>query len=557
MTPSSLMLYARSIARLKPIQIYFLIKDRLGVSSNPRSTLSNFCLHKRSLKKPVFKYLGKNFPYEIEFFGVKTATQGDKIWVPSKVSKLWLYNLHYFDFLVSEKAFLEPEYSIDIIKNWIDECPVGQATSWDSYTTSLRIVNWIKFLDFSRASSIDETILCSLGTQVTWLNSNIEWHIQANHLFANLKAIIFGGCYFRCNLSNSILLRAINLLNEQISTQILNDGGHFERSPMYHSIILEDLLDIVNLAICSENDQLQKHLPFWMSVCKKMFHWLGVIIHPNNELPFFNDSCLNVAAQYTDLTDYGTSLGLDFTENKSFTEPKAFPNSCLLQNSGFWRANSKNMSIIFDVGEVKSTFQPGHTHAETLAIEVYAINEKVIGNGGISTYEKSPLRFFQRSSQNHSTIIVDNKNSSQVWSSFRLAKSAKIQEQVEACDHNSAFMVASHDGYSTTLKRVETKRKVTVKYDTISILDTLDGTSKEFTSRYILHPEINVISSGLQGDLILETPLKKIIKLQIHSGQLNFAESSYSEGFGSNIPTKVLDIFSQNGKTEITLQPLP
>ena len=556
MALTSPMLYARSIARLKPIQIYFLIKNRLGVFSKPRVSLSNFGLHKRSLRKPVFKYLGKNFPHEIEFFGVKTSTQNGKIWAHSNASKLWLYNLHYFDFLVSKKALLDSESSIRIIKNWIDECPPGQANSWDSYTTSLRIVNWVKYLDLSRPKRIDKAILCCLGKQVTWLNSNIEWHIQANHLFANLKAIIFGSCYFRCNLSDTILLRAVNLFNEQISTQILNDGGHFERSPMYHSIILEDLLDIINLANCSMDHRLQKHVPLWMSVCKKMFHWLSVMVHPNHEVPFFNDSCLNVAARYTDLADYGTSLGLNFTAKNSFTQKKASPNSCLLQNSGFWRANSKNMSIIFNVGEVTSTFQPGHTHAETLAIEFFVMNEKVIGNGGISTYEKSPLRSFQRSSQNHSTIIVGNKNSSQVWSSFRLAKSAKIQKQVHTCDHNSVSMLASHDGYSTTLKKIETNRKVTVKQDTISILDTLDGKSKEFTSRYILHPKMNVISSNRDGKLILETPLKKIVKLQIHSGHLKLAESSYSEGFGSNVPTKVLDIFSQNGKTEISFQAL-
>ena len=41
--------------------------------------------------------------------------------------------------------------------------------------------------------------------------------------------------------------RGIRILNEQLKEQILNDGGHFERSPMYHCIILEDLLDLHNL----------------------------------------------------------------------------------------------------------------------------------------------------------------------------------------------------------------------------------------------------------------------------------------------------------------------
>ena len=34
---------------------------------------------------------------------------------------------------------------------------------------------------------------------------------------------------------------------ERDKEQILKDGGHFERSPMYHSIVLEDILDLVNV----------------------------------------------------------------------------------------------------------------------------------------------------------------------------------------------------------------------------------------------------------------------------------------------------------------------
>ena len=44
---------------------------------------------------------------------------------------------------------------------------------------------------------------------------------------------------------NSLIERSI--LKKELSEQILPDGGHYELSPMYHSIILEDILDLHNI----------------------------------------------------------------------------------------------------------------------------------------------------------------------------------------------------------------------------------------------------------------------------------------------------------------------
>ena len=40
----------------------------------------------------------------------------------------------------------------------------------------------------------------------------------------------------------------------ELPEQILADGGHFELSPMYHALVLEDLLDLVNIARRYDSD---------------------------------------------------------------------------------------------------------------------------------------------------------------------------------------------------------------------------------------------------------------------------------------------------------------
>ncbi|MFH0726549.1 MAG: heparinase II/III family protein [Pseudomonadota bacterium] len=43
------------------------------------------------------------------------------------------------------------------------------------------------------------------------------------------------------------LKKGLTLIGEEMDEQILPDGGHFERSPMHHAMILEDCLDLLNL----------------------------------------------------------------------------------------------------------------------------------------------------------------------------------------------------------------------------------------------------------------------------------------------------------------------
>ena len=53
--------------------------------------------------------------------------------------------------------------------------------------------------------------------------------------------------YYQDGLEPKKWLKGLYLLDLQIDEQIKEDGGHFENSPMYHNIILEDILDIINL----------------------------------------------------------------------------------------------------------------------------------------------------------------------------------------------------------------------------------------------------------------------------------------------------------------------
>ena len=81
--------------------------------------------------------------------------------------------------------------------------------------------------------------------QLRWLNKNIEYKILGNHLIANGKALFIGGNFYTSKEALKWQEKGKKIIINQLKEQILNDGGHFERSPMYHCIILEDILELL------------------------------------------------------------------------------------------------------------------------------------------------------------------------------------------------------------------------------------------------------------------------------------------------------------------------
>ena len=93
---------------------------------------------------------------------------------------------------------------------------------------------------------------------------------------------------------------------------------------------------------------------------------------------------------------------------------------------------------------------PGHAHADTLSFELSLGRERVFVNSGISEYGLTESRLYQRKTRAHNTVEVDNKDSSQVWSGFRVANRARVVERY--CELNinkSIFLRGSHDGYKS------------------------------------------------------------------------------------------------------------
>lgn len=455
-------------------------------------------------------------------------------WKTKESNKLWVYNLHYFNFL-NTSEYKKIYKNEDLIEKWIDSTKFFKGVGWERYPTSIRVVNWIKW--FFSGNKMTTKSLNSLYIQSRWIFKNPERHLLGNHYFSNLKALVFASCIFETEESKRWLKWSQIHMNKQLNEQILKDGGHFERSPMYHALFLEDILDLINLANASNKiDQMLKFN--LLSYLPKMMCWLKNMIHPDGEISFFNDASLGVAKKYSDLESYAKKLNIDIFWPK--IENKKLMLKGLL-HSGYIRLQSKQAVVILDVASLGPDYLPAHGHADTLSFELSILKQRVIVNGGTSYYGNNNKRLAERKTFSHSTVEINGKDSSQVWSNFRVAKRAypeglKIKEQVDRIN-----ITCTHSGYAKQGIKVWPIRNWQFKTNQLEILDVIKGNCESAVSRFIFHPSIKVFKkSKTKFQIVLKS--KKIVHIILFDCKGQIVKAKYGEEFGKTLNTKCLII---------------
>ena len=441
-------------------------------------------------------------------------------WNNPNNSKLWNYNLHYFEFLLSEnKSNYEIDLQKKIIENWMAMNPIKNGIGWDPYPTSLRIVNWIKWHFKTKMLSLDAKI--NLWNQVLWLSKNMEYHLMGNHLFINAKALLFASVFFNQNKNSKIYKKAISILNKEIDEQFLSDGAHFELSPMYHSLAMQDLLDIINI---HRNFSLKFPIHKFIEKYNRGMLWLKTMTYDNYELSHFNDCANGIAPKINEIEKFAKKIELnnEINQNSSFTFHK---------ESGFIVFKDFNSHLIADFGKVGPDYLPGHAHADTLSFELGIKGKRVIVNSGTSIYTNSDERIRQRSTAAHSTIEIDNKNSSDVWSSFRVGKRAIPFNLKIKREKKSILFSASHNGYKNLKNSPIHNREFNLKENNLIIIDKLSGMGNKITARYYLHPEISINNSELGFIISNNSENLALFKFETNM-DLKVIESSYSDRFG-------------------------
>ena len=360
--------------------------------------------------------------------------QWPPIWQQPEAPMLWQYNQHYFDWLWS----LEPEQAILVTEDWMDFAKrQPEHIAWDPYPTSLRLMNWCGvFLSMYNVQSTEkafyEKLWSSIKEQADWLCYHLEYHLMGNHLLENAFALTLLGSLFRGEHGARWYRIGYTLLKRELSEQILTDGMHFERSPMYH-------LRVVYLSLLLAQQgrpEAKKHIK---QLLPNMLDAMHKTAHPDGDIALLNDSAIGIYPGPQQLTQYAQALHI---HTQSTTGVWSLP------DAGYFGAHTKDGdAIICDAGPIGPDYIPGHAHGDIFSYELSLKGQRIIVDSGVFDYEDTEHRRYSRSTRAHNTVEVEHSDQCEFWGSFRVGRRARILGTTWSPEQTRFSLRASHDGY--------------------------------------------------------------------------------------------------------------
>ena len=466
----------------------------------------------------------------------------------SASDQLAVYSFHYLEWTVplidaylisGDSKYLEEWFSI--MEEWVQATPLGHGEGWDPYPISRRLILLEEVFglfhgdpEFTRR--VDEVLLASVHQQAQVLVLNPEHDLGNNHLIANGRALAGIGALFDWPQAEQWKEVGNDLLWKELDHQAEADGIHCERSTSYQTAVIKDglegliLADVDGLPV---PDEARKCL-------ERMVECLAALSKPNRQLPLLNDSVrdypmdfgalLAVAAVVFKRADFkmlskpGRYLAAKLG-TKGEDEWQSLPSSAPRFGSVCYRKGgyavmrsgwSENDSVlVFDGGPMGPAWNLGHGHSDALSFELCAAGMDRVVDAGTYTYHSWPWRGYFRGTRAHNTLVVDGKDQSELWGSFRVGQAAQCAMLDWSSDAQGCAVSAEHDGYRRLESPVVHRRRIRFfQPDRWTIEDSVRGQG-EHTYEILFHFPAEA-SAGLDDQLVCrveyaESPLCLVI----------------------------------------------
>ena len=324
---------------------------------------------------------------------------------------LWRLNLGYMGYTVpwlSNGDLLDLDRTAGLVRS-LQEQNCWNSTGvfkdvWNPYTVSHRLINLLSGLNlYARAGGNLEAagvslILNHCKYAATYVAINLERDLQFNHLLKNYVALVV----YVTTLENlptqwSSLPSAVMA---SVKQNFLSDGGHVERSPMYH------LLGLLDLRILKESGVIKGSEEDNLIDCeRRATQALAFLSHPDGDIALFNDSWLGDAPSAAIAAGQFSQLGRHD-----------------LADTGYVRLDGGGDVVIMDVGPCGPDENLAHAHADFLSVEVTVGGKRFLVDPGTTAYAPGPARDMCRSASKHNGPHLVDAEPIEFWSSFRVGR---------------------------------------------------------------------------------------------------------------------------------------
>ena len=449
----------------------------------------------------------------------------DTGWQRGNADPLWLGALHGFDWLRDLRdcaSQIAANMAAAKVDEWIEHQAGWSEIAWSPEVLSDRLTNWIRHYDFLASGATEGfagRYVASIAIQLRHLHRVARSPLAGARLLRVLKGLIFGDLAFIRDggTYESGLIASLARLRKFLPRYVLADGMVGERSPTVQLRALRDLIDIRSALISAERPgpaELE-------ATIERMAPMLRFFRHGDGGLALFNG------------TQEGDRALIDLVLARSGSggpAPREAP------YSGFQRLASGGTYLIVDAGSPPPRGLDLDAHAGTLSFEFGAGRERVVVNCGSYSGSDLEWRKAMRFTAAHSTVVIDNVNSSEIGELGSIdyrAGNVPAQRQETA---GAVWVEAQHDGYRSLYGAIH-KRRLYLSADGVDVRgeDTLTGIDGKriadegltFAVRFHLHPTVkaSMVQSGSAA--ILRLPSGKGWRMRASGGSMNIVESVY------------------------------
>lgn len=410
------------------------IPDRLSVTpeaiaADVRTLRESLSHNKRSANRERVRGIG-NATVAFLNHSVTFDSRTEPDWSIERYDKLpalWWLKLHGFVPLKwALRGFDRPPVEVDSVfrawvSDWLEKHAIGTDAylrrAWTPYAVSLRLLNWCRYCAWRTESGLepDDELRRGAYKNALFLANHVEHDVGGNHLVENGAALVTAGLLFR-STTNDWVQQGADVLDDA-ADQFLSDGGHFERSPMYHVLTLTRYLMVYHLL-----GQSGERVPDRIAeTAASGSTFLRGLLPPDNRIPLCNDSALDEALSAKFCLRYAKEVGVELDE----TVPTAFP-----ETGYYWLGDGPNR-LLFDGGPVGPTHLPGHSHNDLLQVLLWLDGERVVTDTGVYHYEPDQYRTASRSVRGHNTVQVGSDEPIAIGSRYLMGERAAPKVEVE------------------------------------------------------------------------------------------------------------------------------
>lgn len=437
----------------------------------------------------------------------RPAWEADELDDLPRLWRLKLYAFEPLDWLVvghADPADAREEAAVldEWVRDWCARAEVGGPnylrTTWTPYSVSLRLLHWTRYLawriegDGATGTDADPptaTLARELYKNALFLRNHVERGVGGNHLIENGAALAVAGLFVG---EDDWTREGVDVLAHAGRTQFLDDGGHYERSPMYHVLTTTRYL-----TVCDLLRRTGREVPAALRrTARDTVGFLRTLRPPDGRLPLLNDSVhgqglsLDACLRYARRTGVVAGEGdeSDGGGGGAVRTGASGDDGCAA--SGYHWLSTDAGRLLVDGGPLGPSHLPGHAHVDLLSFLLWLDGRPVVTDTGAFDYEAGERRTYARGVRGHNTVQVGDAEPVELGGRFLLGRRVEPtvrRERARGVDHFEGRYVApspAADGYVHY-------RSIHAGDDWWLVWDRVRGAgSRAVRGRLHLHPDI-------------------------------------------------------------------